>query len=91
MDRRRFLQTALAAPALLGSCAVGRDQRPNILFVITDDQSQPHASAYGCKFISTPGFDRIASRGVLFRNAFVSAPSCCPSRGSVLSGQASFC
>jgi uncharacterized sulfatase len=87
MDRRRFLQTALAAPALLGSCAVGGDQRPNILFVITDDQSQPHASAYGSKFISTPGFDRIASRGVLFRNAFVSAPSCCPSRGSVLSGQ----
>ena len=61
--------------------------RPNVLFVITDDQSQPHASAYGSKFVSTPGFDSIASNGVLFRNAFVSAPSCCPSRGSALSGQ----
>lgn len=89
MNRRRFLQAALAAPAVaasLGSCGMNRDPRPNVLFVISDDQSQPHASAYGSKFVSTPGFDRIASEGVLFNNAFVSTPSCCPSRGSVLAG-----
>jgi uncharacterized sulfatase len=89
MDRRRFLQSAIAAPAALSvlqSCGFAGDSRPNILFVITDDQSHPHASACGCKFLSTPGFDSIASRGVLFRNAFVSSPSCCPSRGSMLSG-----
>ncbi|MCL4783200.1 MAG: sulfatase [Bryobacterales bacterium] len=89
MNRRRFLQAAVAAPAVaasMGSCALNRDPRPNVLFVISDDQSQPHTSAYGSKFVSTPGFDRIASEGVLFKNAFVSTPSCCPSRGSVLAG-----
>lgn len=89
MNRRRFLRSALAAPAVaisLSSCGMNRDPRPNVLFVISDDQSQPHAGAYGSKFVSTPGFDRIASEGVLFRNAFVSSPSCCPSRGSVLAG-----
>jgi uncharacterized sulfatase len=81
--RRRFLQT-LAAPAILRPAAA---RRPNILFCISDDQSWPHASAYGAGFVKTPGFDRVAGEGVLFRNAFVASPSCCPSRGSILSGQ----
>ena len=83
MQRRRFLQ-ALAAPAILRPAAA---RRPNILFCISDDQSWAHASAYGAGFVRTPGFDRVAGEGVLFRNAFVAGPSCCPSRGSVLSGQ----
>ncbi len=89
MNRRRFLQATLSAPAViasLGSCGMNRDPRPNVLFVISDDLSQPHESAYGSKFVSTPAFDRIAKEGVLFKNAFVSSPSCCPSRGSVLAG-----
>ena len=81
--RRRFLQT-LAAPAILRPAAA---RRPNILFCISDDQSWPHASAYGAGFVKTPGFDRVAGEGVLFRNAFVASPWCCPSRGSILSGQ----
>ena len=47
---------------------------PNILFVISDDQSYPHASAYGCKGISTPGFDRVAREGVLFHSAISGSP-----------------
>ena len=64
-----------------------RYKRPNILFCISDDQSYPHAGIYGCKFVKTPAFDRVAKDGVLFHNAFVSAPSCCPSRSSILTGQ----
>lgn len=60
---------------------------PNILFVISDDQSYPHASAYGEKWIKTPGFDRIANEGVLFTNAFVTSPGCAPSRASLLTGK----
>ncbi|MFW6310354.1 MAG: hypothetical protein ACOC1D_04560, partial [Prolixibacteraceae bacterium] len=41
-------------------------KRPNILFAISDDQSYPHASAYGCQFVNTPAFDRVASQGILF-------------------------
>ncbi len=63
-------------------------KRPNILFVIMDDWSWPHAGVYGDKVIKTPGFDRIAQKGVLFTNAFCVSPSCTPSRGSILTGQA---
>ena len=84
--RRTFLRQsglALAATALPAQ----RPKRPNILFSISDDQSYPHASAYGADWIQTPAFDRVASEGALFHNCFVSTPSCGPSRGSVLSGQ----
>ncbi len=91
MNRRSFLQSSLgisASVAALGlsSCGMGQ-QRPNVLMVVTDDQSFPHAGSYGSKMVSTPAFDRVAQEGVLFTNAFVSAPSCCPARGSILSGQ----
>ena len=61
--------------------------RPNILFVITDDQSFPYASAYGVSGVKTPGFDRVAREGVLFRQAFVPSPGCSPTRASILTGR----
>ncbi|UCD28862.1 MAG: sulfatase [Planctomycetota bacterium] len=64
------------------------NDRPNILFAIADDWSWPHAGVYGDKVIKTPVFDRIASRGVLFTHAFCAAPTCTPSRGAILTGQA---
>ncbi len=68
--------------------------RPNILFAFADDWGR-YAGAYaeleGPKSINhlleTPNFDRVAREGVLFRNAFVNAPSCTPCRSSLLSGQ----
>ncbi len=84
MRRRAFLPVLAAAPAVLRPAAL---RRPNILLCISDDQSYPHASACGAAFVKTPGFDRVAGEGVLFRNAFAASPSCCPSRGSILSGQ----
>lgn len=62
-------------------------KRPNILFVISDDQSYPHASAYGYQGISTPAFDRVAREGVLFTNAFSASPGCSPSRAAILTGK----
>ncbi|HCO93481.1 MAG TPA: heparan N-sulfatase [Phycisphaerales bacterium] len=62
-------------------------KRPNILFCLADDWSWPHASIAGDKVVKTPTFDRVARQGVLFENAFVSAPSCTPSRGAILTGQ----
>lgn len=60
--------------------------RPNILFVISDDQSFPYASAYGDSSIHTPAFDRVAREGILFNNAFVASPGCSPSRAALLTG-----
>lgn len=76
----------------LGGCFLqstksATQQRPNILFVIADDQSYPHASAYGSSVFRTPAFDSIAKQGVLFTNAFVAAPQCSPSRAAILSGR----
>ena len=61
--------------------------RPNILFCLADDWSWPHASIAGDKVVKTPTFDQVAREGVLFENAFVTAPSCTPSRGSIVTGQ----
>ena len=98
--RRRFLKqlglsvaglamfrTTLADPA-------PQDRRPNILFAFADDWSWPHASiahAMGLpgsdSVVNTPVFDRVARQGVLFANAYCSAPSCSPSRSSILTGR----
>ena len=64
-----------------------KDRRPNIVFCMADDWSWPHAGILGDPVVKTPNFDRIAREGVLFENAFVSTPSCTPSRLSILSGQ----
>ncbi|NBC66601.1 MAG: sulfatase-like hydrolase/transferase, partial [Bacteroidetes bacterium] len=72
---------------LTGVDVGAQDARPNILFVISDDQSYPHASAYGSEFIDTPAFDRIADEGVLFTNAFSASPGCSPSRAAILTGR----
>ena len=63
------------------------DRRPNIVFCMADDWSWPHAGILGDPVVETPHFDRIARQGVLFENAFVSTPSCTPSRLSILTGQ----
>jgi len=61
--------------------------RPNIFIAISDDQSFPHASAYGSTYVHTPYFDRIATEGVLFNNAFSPSPGCSPSRAAFLTGR----
>ncbi|RMF40854.1 MAG: heparan N-sulfatase [Planctomycetota bacterium] len=61
--------------------------RPNILVAISDDQSYPHASAYGQPVIATPAFDSVARRGVLFHRAFTPAPGCSPMRAAFLTGR----
>ena len=64
--------------------------RPNILFVISDDQSYPHASAYGTKWVSTPAFDRVAREGLLFMRAYTPNAKCAPSRACILTGRNSW-
>ncbi len=89
-----YLALALLAAAPLQGPASGEAtpataevRRPNLVFAIADDWGWPHAGAYGDKAVATPAFDRVAREGVLFEQAFVSSPSCTPSRGAILTGQ----
>lgn len=63
---------------------------PNIVFIIADDLSWAHLGAYGSDEVRTPNLDRLAREGVVFENAFVSTPSCTPSRASILTGRNGF-
>ena len=62
-------------------------KRPNILFCIADDATFRHLSAYGCKWVKTPAFDRIANEGLLFNNAYTPNAKCAPSRACMLTGR----
>lgn len=81
----------LIALTLCTACIA--DDRPNILLLFADDLGR-YASAYSSSntpspndIIATPVFDRIAKEGALFQNAFVSVPSCTPSRASLVTGR----
>ena len=64
--------------------------RPNILFAISDDQSFPHTGAYGCNWVQTPAFDRIAEEGLLFMNCYTPNAKCAPSRSCIITGRYSW-
>ncbi|MEO1011602.1 MAG: sulfatase [Bacteroidota bacterium] len=61
-------------------------ERPNFLFIISDDQSWNHVGAYGDKAVTTPYFDSLAHKGILFENAFCVSPHCSVSRATLLTG-----
>ena len=99
--QKQFVRLLFIAAGLLSclwqtprSIAQRAPQRPNILFCFADDWGR-YASIYATleKFpslnqvVKTPNIDRIARAGVLFRRAFVNAPSCTPSRSSLMSGR----
>jgi N-sulfoglucosamine sulfohydrolase len=92
MKRPGFL--LLISVHLATAASATQAKRPNILFAFADDWGR-YASAYAkidgpgtvSDAVRTPNFDRIAREGVLFRKAFVSAPSCTPCRSALLSGQ----
>ncbi|WP_443938416.1 sulfatase family protein [Pedobacter sp. MW01-1-1] len=64
--------------------------RPNILFAIADDATYLHMSIYGCKWVNTPAFDRVATNGVLFNKAYTPNAKCAPSRACILTGRNSW-
>jgi N-sulfoglucosamine sulfohydrolase len=63
--------------------------RPNILFCLADDAGM-HMGAYGCSWVNTPGFDRVAREGVLFSQAYTPNSKCAPSRACILTGRNSW-
>jgi len=66
--------------------AVGAD-RPNILFIMTDDHAAHAIGAYGSRVNQTPNLDRLAREGALLGNVFATNSICTPSRATILTGQ----
>lgn len=85
---RRQLMSAAAGVAAGGFPHISNAQmrRPNILFVMTDDQRWDAMSCAGNRILRTPHMDRLAEEGVRFTEAFVTNALCSPSRGSILTG-----
>ena len=76
---------------VLSACGPGKQQkpaeRPNILFIMSDDHAYQAISAYSNHLIETPNIDRIAQGGMLFSNACVTNSICAPSRATILTGK----
>ena len=86
MNTKRFIPLAAIAIAYTQSI-VAQQEKPNILFIISDDHSVPFLGCYGNKDIKTPNFDKFASQGMVFDTAYVTAPQSAPSRSSFFSGR----
>ena len=74
----------------LASSARGDEDRPNILFIFSDDHAVRAISSYGgdlANVAPTPNIDRIAKEGILFQNSFCANSICGPSRACILTGK----
>jgi arylsulfatase A-like enzyme len=79
-------RTVLALPFVIRRAGMAAE-RPNILFIMTDDHAAHALSCYAGKLNRTPNLDRIASGGVRFDRCFATNSICTPSRASILTGK----
>ena len=91
MTRRDVLKTGAALTALLAGRKTGaaeeKESRPNIVFIMADDQGYGDASCYGAFDLRTPSIDGLADRGVRFTQYYANAPECTPTRTALLTGR----
>jgi len=86
MNRRAgFLLAACLLWA--GTAADAAPSRPNIVFILADDQRADELGCAGDAVVKTPNMDRLAREGVLFTHSFVTSASCMPNRTTLLTGQ----
>lgn len=71
---------------IFSNIVFGQNKKPNIIFILTDDQRWDALGVMGNSILKTPNLDRLANEGILFQNAYVTTSICCVSRASILSG-----
>ncbi|MFC1607254.1 sulfatase-like hydrolase/transferase, partial [Candidatus Latescibacterota bacterium] len=92
INRRDFLKTSGGS---LSAISMGcrpetvstTKSPPNILVIMTDQQSATMMGCAGNRYVSTPAMDRLAASGVRFERAYCTAPVCVPSRFSMMTGR----
>ncbi|EMI44780.1 sulfatase [Rhodopirellula sp. SWK7] len=85
-----FHRSCLFIAALLTATPLMAEDRPNVLYIMSDDHAAHAISAYGGRLAEvapTPNIDRLAKEGAMFTNAFCTNSICSPSRACVLTGQ----
>jgi len=90
MNRRRFLTSttaALAGSVLTHRASAAAGKRPNILFIITDQQSSTMMSCAGNRWLKTPALDYLAANGIRFDRAYSTNPVCVPARIGFMTGR----
>ncbi|MFW6108318.1 MAG: sulfatase [bacterium] len=92
-SRRSFLRTGAAAAGALGIQGLARGAEadeggrpPNVVMIISDDQHWGDYGFMGHRAIQTPRIDKLASESLVFTRGYVSAPLCCPSLASLVTG-----
>jgi arylsulfatase A-like enzyme len=89
MKKILILSIVACATHLLGAAETEKATRPNILFIITDDQGYGDWSTNGHPLLKTPNVDKLAAESVRLENFYVSA-SCSPTRAALLTGMHEF-
>ncbi|MFC1547057.1 sulfatase [Candidatus Neomarinimicrobiota bacterium] len=95
ISRRKFIRNTacgvgtLALSPWLYTCARDLKDRPNFIFIMSDDHAAQALSCYGSTINQTPNLDRLAEEGMLFENTFCTNSICAPSRASILTGKMS--
>lgn len=96
---KRLLLVLFTMPMLgVPTAALGQGQtRPNILWIITDDQRSDSLACYNrattgkaeseLGYVESPNLDKLAGEGVLFTQAYCNSPACAPSRSSMHTGK----
>ena len=86
LNRRELLELGVGLGLAAAAPGCTRYRRPNVIYMITDDQRWDLMSCAGHPVLRTPHMDRIAAEGARFTNVFVTSSLCSPARGSFLSG-----
>lgn len=82
-----MVPTFLFVASLSWAASVSAADRPNIIYIMSDDHAAHAISAYGSRVNTTPNIDRLAHEGARFDNVFATNSICTPSRATVLTGQ----
>ncbi len=78
---------ALGLRPVSAPAQAARTDRPNIIFVMSDDHAAHAIGAYGSRVNQTPNIDRLAREGAVLTSVFATNSICTPSRASILTGQ----
>ncbi|MDG1938921.1 MAG: sulfatase-like hydrolase/transferase [Pseudomonadales bacterium] len=81
---KRYI-TFIVIPLLCASSVFATEDRPNILWIVSEDNS-PLLGAYGDEYATTPNIDELAKQSIVFDNAFANSPVCAPTRFSIITG-----